>query len=162
MKVIPLLVLLFLTYSIFSQVDYGTPDKQEIPEKIKGLKSTIKVNHFPSEVDPVKIKDTYYWKHNTAILSSESDVTIIEYGAYIYYNDQWNLREVFSLKELDNLFGTKKHLLLAGEPYTWPDNWRKGKDLFAGWALWYFIGNTTDGTKVCGYQTIYTSDNLLN
>jgi len=145
-----------------AQINYGTPTEDQIPEKLKNLPRTIMVQNFPKENDPVKIKDTYYWKHATSILNKESDITIIEYGAYLFYNDTWNLRKSYPLKELDETFGTKKQFLKQSEPYTWTKNFRTDKKLFGGWALWYFIGKTTSGEIVCGYDTINTTTNLLN
>lgn len=162
MKTLLFIVLGALTISpLTAQVDYGTPPEGLIPEKLKDLPRLIEVQHFPKINDPVKIKDTYYWKHATAIMSKESEIEIIEYGAYLYYNNTWNLRKSYALKELDKNFGTKKQKLLLGQPYTWNDNWRVDNRLFGGWALWYFIGKTPNGTLVCGYQTIHTTSNLL-
>ena len=77
-----LLVLFQFTYA---QSDYGAPTNEALPEKLKNLKVGIEVMHFPKENDPIKIKDKYYWKHATAILSKESEVKIIEFGAYIFF-----------------------------------------------------------------------------
>ncbi|GAB5565541.1 MAG: hypothetical protein Wins2KO_26040 [Winogradskyella sp.] len=145
-----------------AQVNYGTPKEDDIPKKLQGIKVGIEVMHFPKENDPIKIKDKYYWKHATAILSKESDITIIEFGAFLFYNNQWNLRKSYDLKDLDKNFGTKKQLMKQGEPYVWSKNWRIDNQLFGGWAMWYFIGTDTDGESVCGYQTIHTTHNLLN
>ena len=109
-----------------------------------------------------KIDGTYYWKHATSILNKKSDLTIIEYGAYLFYNDTWNLRKSYPLKELDKTFGTKNQFVSQSEPYTWAKNYRTDKKLFGGWALWYFIGKTSSGEIVCGYDTIHTTTNLLN
>lgn len=159
--IIHIITLLIFQFS-FSQVDYGKPSVKDIPEKLKSIKRAIEVRHFPKINDPVKIKDSYYWKHATSILCKESDVTIIEYGAYLFYNSKWNLRKSYSLKELDKSFGTKKQQILQGQPYTWNNNWRVDNRLFGGWAMWYFIGQTKDGQIICGYETIHTTDNLLN
>ena len=78
------------------------------------------------------------------------------------YNEQWHLRKSYDLKDLDNNFGTKKQLLKQGEPYIWANNWRVDNHLFGGWAMWYFIGINADGETVCGYETINTTNNLLN
>ena len=118
--------------------------------------------HFPKINDPVKIEDKYYWKHATAILSKDGPVKIVEYGAYLFYNGQWNLRRSYPLKELDKTFKTSKQQMLQGEPYTWTENWRVDDRLFGGWAMWYFIGETPTGERVCGYETIHTTSNLLN
>lgn len=157
-----LLSLFLLVCNSKAQVEYGTPKADQIPGKLHGLRQAILVQNFPKENDPVKIKDTYYWKHATSILCKESDITITEYGAYLFYNDTWNLRKSYPLKELDKNFGTKKQLLHQSEPYTWAKNYRTGKKLFGGWALWYFIGTTASGETVCGYSTINTTTNLLN
>ncbi len=156
------LTLLLLFQFTFSQVNYGTPTDEPLPEKLQNLSVEIEVMHFPKENDPIKIKEKYYWKHATAILSKKSDIQIIEFGAYLFYNNQWNLRKTYDLKDLDKNFGTKKQKLLQGQPYVWTDNWRIGVQLFGGWAMWYFIGTNDKGDTICGYETINTTSNLLN
>lgn len=153
---------LFIGLLTWSQSNYATPPKDSIPEKLKQLRVGIEVSNFPKENHPIKIKSSYYWKHNTSILCQESDITIIEYGAYLYYNNTWNLRKVYSLKELDKNFGTKKQMMLQGQPYVWANNWRVGEQLFGGWAMWYFIGKNKNGETICGYGTIKTTDKPLN
>lgn len=154
--------LIYLLSSFSYGQDYGTPTKNDIPEKLKGLKVDIEVMNFPKINDPIKIDDTYYWKHTTSILSRNSDIQIVEFGAYLFYNNTWNLRESYDLKYLDKYFGTKKQKLDQGQPYVWKDNWRVGKQLYGGWALWYFIGINANNEKVCGYSTIHTTENVLN
>ena len=161
-KLITLLITCCVAALSYAQTNYGTPPEDSCPEKLQNLPRLISVNHFPKVNDPVKIKNRYYWKHATAILCKTNEVTITEYGAYLYYNDQWNLRKSYPLKELDKAFGTKKQKLQQAEPYTWADNWRTDSKLFGGWALWYFIGTTPEGETVCGYEMIHTTNNLLN
>ncbi len=162
MKNIFITVFLLLSYISQAQVNYGTPPVNSCPEKLENLPRLITVNHFPKINNPIQIKKKYYWKHATAILCQTSDITVIEYGAYLYYNNQWNLRKSYPLNELDKNFGTKKQQLEQGEPYTWAKNWRVDSRLFGGWALWYFIGTTPSGETICGYEMIHTTDNLLN
>lgn len=156
------LSLLLLFQIVIAQVDYGTPKNEPLPEKIHKLKVELEVMHFPKENDPIKIKNKYYWKHATAILSKKGDVKITEFGAYLFYNNQWNLRQTYDLKDLNENFGTKKEILLQGQPYVWADNLRIGNQLFGGWAMWYFIGINNKGETICGYETINTTSNLLN
>ena len=156
------LILLLMFQTAFKQAEYGTPPEGLIPEKIQNIPRTIEVFHFPKINDPIKIKNRYYWKHSTGILSKTDNITIIEYGAFLYYNNQWNLRKTYEIKELDKTFGTKKQKLDQAQPYIWKNNWRTDNRLFGGWALWYFIGIDSSGKKVCGYETIHTSSNLLN
>ncbi|WP_374959490.1 hypothetical protein [Gilvibacter sp.] len=155
-------VLLLLASLSWGQVNYGTPPEGLIPEALEGIPKSLDVMQFPEVNHPVKIKDQYYWKHATAIMSNEAPVKIVEYGAYLYYNDQWNLRRKYPLSDLKKSFGIKDGQLLQGQPYVWADNWRVGDSLFGGWALWYFIAETPDGSKVCGYARIHTTDQLLN
>jgi len=162
MKTIVTLLCAFTTILSYAQVNYGTPTNEPLPKKLQGLRKAILVNNFPSTIDPVKIDKRYYWKHTTSILCKESEVVIEEYGAYLFYNEKWNLRKSKPLKELHKDFGTSKGIILQAEPYTWTQNWRTDENLYAGWAMWYFIGTTTNGEKVCGYQKIETTANLLN
>lgn len=158
-----LLLLCCTSYIANAQRDWSPPNGNEpIPVKLQSLRKAIDVIHFPKKNDPIKIKDAYYWKHMTSILCKESSITITEYGAYLFYDGTWNLRSTYPLKELDRSFGTKKRKMLQAEPYTWNQNWRVDKGLYGGWALWYFIGTTANGEKVCGYETIHTTSNLLN
>lgn len=156
-----LIFVLLLAGTVYSQTSYPSPPSDLIPEKLKNIPQSIKAYNFPKENDPIKINDNYYWKHTTSLVSTTSDISIIEYGAYLYYNNKWNLRKIYPLKSFDKNFKTKEELLKLGQPYVWNSNWRVGKELFGGWALWYFIGIDEDGTKVCGYATINTTDNLL-
>lgn len=156
------ILLIFIFQISIAQVDYGTPTNRPLPEKLQNLNIEIEVIHFPKENDPVKIKDKYYWKHATAILSKKGNIKIIEFGAYLFYNNKWNLRKSYDLKDLDKNFGTKKQIMLHGEPYVWAKNWRIDNRLFGGWAMWYFIGINDNGDKICGYETINTTSKLLN
>jgi hypothetical protein len=154
-------LLLLSLSSCLAQVRYGTPPENEIPPKLEHLERVISVQHFPKICDPIKKGDTYYWMHTTSILCKESDITITEYGAYLYYNDSWNLRRSYPLKELKSTFGTSKNKMNQAQPYAWTQNYRTDGDLYGGWALWYFIGTTREGQIVCGYETIHTTSNLL-
>jgi len=162
MKTIIAFVLFLSTLTSFSQVVYGTPVNDELPKKLKSLRKAIEVSNFPKKIDPIKIGKRYYWKHNTAILCKESEITITEYGAYLFYNNKWNLRQSYSIQELDKNFDTKSGKLEQSEPYTWIKNWRTDNRLYGGWAMWYFIGKTNKGETVCGYDKIETTTNLLN
>lgn len=92
-----LFLVLFTSFS-WCQTNYGNPTNKPLPEKLLNIRKAIDVIQFPEENDPVKIDDIYYWKHTTGILCKESDIAVIEYGAYIFYNDKWNLRKVYPLK----------------------------------------------------------------
>ena len=162
MRVLFQISILLFAHFVFCQADYGTPPAELVPEVLEGKRRVIEVMHFPKINDPIKIDDRYYWKHATAILCKESEITIIEYGAYLFYNNTWNLRKKYPLKQLDKTFGTSNEIMEQAHPYTWTENWRVDSRLFGGWALWYFLGKTKEGEIVCGYETIHTTSNLLN
>lgn len=161
MKTIFTFILVCFAQIIVAQTNYGTPTNEPLPKKLQQLKKEITVQNFPKEIDPIKIKDSYYWKHNTMVFSKNSQVQIIEYGAYLFYNGKWNLRKSYPVKEFNKNFGAKKGILLQAQPYTWNDNWRVGNQLFGGWAMWYFIGINEKGEKICGYEKINTTNNLI-
>nr|WP_321247109.1 hypothetical protein [uncultured Psychroserpens sp.] len=162
MKTIITLLSALIVSMSWSQSNYAAPPKNSTPEKLKQIKVGIEVLNFPKENHPIKIEDNYYWKHTTVILCQDSEITITEYGAYLYYNNTWNLRKSYPLKELDKNFGTKKQIMQQGQPYVWANNWRVGEKLFGGWAMWYFIGKDKNGNTICGYGTINTTDKPLN
>ncbi len=160
-------LILFMATSLMScaqdeKIVYGTPTNEPLPEKLQQLRKVIVVKNFPKNIDPIQIKDRYYWKHNTVIFCKESEITITEFGAYLFYNGKWNLRKSYPLKELDKNFGTKRQKMAQAQPYTWTNNWRSDSNLYAGWAMWYFIGKTQTGELVCGYEKIETTNKLIN
>lgn len=141
-----------------------TPEETApLPTKLAELRPAIQVQHFPSPVlasQDVDQPGFYFWKHNTTIFSPASDIQIVEGGAYIYYNDQWNHRITYSKKEFAKLFGVPKGKMKAGEPYTFVENWRKDSRLYGGWAMWYLIGELPSGERVCGIGKLDTVGEL--
>lgn len=162
MKYLLIIATLALAQFSSAQVNYGVPPDGLVPEPLQELPVEIIVNNFPVSIDAYYLNEKYYWKHTTAVLSLNSDMQIIEYGAYLFYNDTWNLRRSYPLRALKKWFGIKNSTIMQGQPYTWPDNWRIDSGLYEGYAMWYFIALNADGEKVCGYQKIYTSDKVLN
>lgn len=135
-----------------------------LPEALQNLPRLIDVAHFPEEVHPIEDAERaglYHWKHNTAVVCTSAEINILEFGAYIYYSDQWNLRVKYLPKDMDKIFRTKKALMLQAQPYTFVDNWRSGTQVSPGWAMWYFIGKTKQGERVCGYKELYTTAKIL-
>lgn len=162
MKALLTITLLCCSSFIIAQLNYGTPKEGELPKKLQELEKGIEVINYPKKIDPILIEGTYYWKHNTTIFHKGSELKVIEYGAYVYYNNQWNLRKSYELKSLDKTFGTKKQLMQQAQPYTWANNWRTDSNLYGGWAMWYIIGVSPQGKKICGYEKIHTTANLIN
>lgn len=137
-----------------------TVEAAALPDRLAGLERMLVVTHFPETVNPIEDSEKvglYHWKHTTTVYCETSSITIDECGAFLYYNDQWNLRTAMGQKEMDKLFGTRKGEMLQAEPYVFVKNWRSGSEVFAGWAMWYFIGTNEQGQRVCGYKPLFTS-----
>ena len=136
------------------------PQDAPLPEALREAEAILKVSHFPSPVyattDESRKDFRYFWKHNTAVLSPEEDVQLEACGAYIFYNGQWNLRVRYGTKDFARLFRCPKGRMKKGQPYTFADNWRTDNRLLGGWAMWYFIGTTASGKRVCGYGKLET------
>lgn len=140
-----------------------SPQEAPLPEKFKGLEPLIVVDHFPSPVYASKDSNepnTYFWKHTTTLFSSNEDITVQEGGAYIFYNQQWNLRVTYNQKEFCEFFNISKYVMKAGEPYTFIENWRRDSRLIGGWAMWYVIGDTASGKRVYGIGKLDTAGSL--
>ena len=142
-----------------------SPETAPLPAKFEGIENGIIVDHFPSPVwastDPDE-PGTYFWKHATSFISPTENIKIIEGGAYIFYNDQWNLRVEMNAKEISKLFDIPKTGLKAGEPYTFVKNWRRDSRLVGGWAMWYLIGETAEGKRVFGIGKLDTVGTLYD
>lgn len=158
--------LLFTLILFSTTIGFGQdPLTTKLPEKFDGLEQIIMVNHFPSPVYASTDEDRpneYFWKHNTAIFSPFEAIEILEGGAYIYYNDQWNLRITYNAKQFSKLYRVPKGKMKAGEPYTFVKNWRAQDRIFGGWAMWYVIGKTKDGKTVFGIGKLDTKDQLYS
>ena len=157
----PLIIIYFyLPTLLISQ----SVEKAPLPIKFAGLELEITIDHFPSPVyastDPDE-PGTYFWKHNTAVLSPNQEITIEEGGAYLFYNNQWNLRITYNGKDFAKLFGIPEGRMKAGQPYTFMDNWRRDTRLMGGWAMWYVIGITADGDRVYGIGKLDTVGSLF-
>lgn len=151
--------LLLIPLAAFSQTALDAP----LPDKFEGLASILRVDHFPNPVLASTDSDepgTYFWKHTTNLLSPTENITIEEGGAYIFYNDQWNLRVAMTAKEFCKLYKIPKGIMKAGQPYTFVENWRRDSRLYGGWAMWYVIGTTDSGKKVFGVGKLDTVGKL--
>ena len=134
-----------------------------LPSKFEGLEAFLTVDNFPNPVlastDPDE-PNTYFWKHTTTLFSPTEDIIIEEGGAYIFYNNQWNLRVAMSAKEFSKLYDIPKGKMKAGQPYCFVDNWRSDSRLYGGWAMWYVIGKTKTGKRVYGVGKLDTVGKL--
>jgi len=136
-----------------------TPQNAPLPERFKGLTEIILVDNFPNPVKATTYEEEpgrFFWKHTTTLLSTHENITIEEGGAFLFYNDHWNLRVAYKPKQFSKLFNIPKNRMKKGEPYTFVENWRVGPKLFGGWAMWYVIGRTDNGERVFGVGKLDT------
>ena len=142
-----------------------SPQEAPLPEKFNDLANVIHIDHYPSPVfastDPDE-PGTYFWKHTTTFFSPAEDIFIEEGGAYIFYNNKWNLRVAMSKKEISKYFDIPQGIMKAGEPYAFVKNWRRDSRLAGGWAMWYIMGKTSDGRKVFGVGKLDTVGKLYS
>lgn len=161
MKTLLLILLSFLGHSILAQSI--SPTSAPLPDKFDDLEALVEMTHFPSPVMASTDCDepgTYFWKHTSTVFSPNENLTVLEGGAYIYYNDQWNLRVAMPAKEFSKHFNIPKGEMKAGQPYTFVDNWRRDASLRGGWAMWYIIAETASGEKVYGVGKLDTVGSL--
>lgn len=154
------------TYQVSGQdTTTYTAENAPLPSKFDNLSEKLFVNHFPSPVKAstdIDEPETYFWKHTTSVISYTSDIQIIEIGAYLFYNNQWNLRVRMDKKDFVKLFNCPKGKMKAGEPYTFSQNWRRDSQIYGGWAMWYFIGKDEKGTTVYGVGKLWTDGETYN
>lgn len=153
------IIYLLFTFLLNGQAPLDAP----LPEKFDNLKEIILVDNFPNPLKASKDpddSDSYYWKHNTTLLSTNENITIEEGGAYLFYNKRWNLRVAYKPKQFSKFFHIPKKRMKKGEPYTFVKNWRKDATLYGGWAMWYVIGTTDSGERVFGVGRLDTVGEL--
>lgn len=150
------LLCLFSTIYLFGQ---HTALDAPLPDKFKGLKEIVLVDNFPNPLKATTYEsepNKFFWKHTTTLLSNQENITIEEGGAYLFYNNQWNLRVTYPAKKFAKLFKVPKKKMKKGEPYAFIKNWRVGPKLSGGWAMWYVIGRTDGGERVFGIGRLDT------
>ena len=105
---------LFLLVSFFSHAiaqEY-TAQSAPLPEKLAGLPQVMDVMHYPPTVHAIETEPgKYYWKHNTTVYCETSEITIKEFGSFLFYENKWNERVAMDPKDMDKLFGTKQGVM---------------------------------------------------
>lgn len=161
MKQVITVIALFFIHSILVA---QSPLDAALPKKFDQLSVGLRLHHFPQRVlastDPSQGEFKYFWKHTTSVLSENTDIEVMECGAYIFFNNQWNLRVSYEKSDFEKLFDCPKGILKKGQPYTFKDNWRTDNRLLGGWAMWYVIGKNKQGQKVYGIGKVETVGDL--
>lgn len=140
-----------------------TTDKEPnrlLPKKLRGIPVGMSGSHDPNPVSAVYENGMYIWKHNTSIQSLSGDLKLVEYGSFVWTDDDWYLRVTMSPEEFAQTYNCPGAILKAGIIYTDPSSWRHDKELVGGDAMWYYIAEDKNGNRFKGTILIETEASL--
>jgi hypothetical protein len=151
-------LIFFLTLSATPSSFAADDAKPTSLEELDKLPVALKVVHSPTPAlateNDAKDRPKYRWWFQTTVSSVESDVTIVEFGAYHWLNDKWVFGNFtgkpFSGKDFSEWYSCPDAIIKEGKSFTDPTNWASGPKLVAGKARWYFIGVDKKGRRVKG------------
>lgn len=156
-------ILLFLAACLtgtlsLAQTPSVWPDKSRVlPEKLRMLPVGLTLWHTNNPCIPVLEGDTYYWKHSTMVRAEVGDLELVEAGSFIWYDSTgWKPNMQYNVTTFATTFNCPGGKLSSGKTYTFPKNWRYGKQAYGGDALWYIIAVDRSGKRYKGYGLIET------
>mgnify|MGYP000540977754 CR=1 FL=1 len=162
-QIVRCLLILFITCSCSTD---------NLPEALSVIPDGIEVHHSEKIVyaeqnfDDPDEAGRYIWKYETTVSTSEPDLQIVEFGAYIWSGSKWEFRTVynrpFNSEEFEMWYDCPDARLQENSEYTDPSNWSKG-DFLNGKeskALWYFIGENSKGERYKGTCEIISSGKM--
>ena len=132
-------------------------------ESLDKLPVGLKVVHDPNparatESDSDKRRSKYTWWYKTTVNSTDQDVKIVEFGAYVWHEGKWVFSNFsgkpFSSKDFAQWYSCPDALIKEGKAYADPTNWGSGESLIARKARWYYIGVDSKGRRVKGEAVI--------
>ncbi len=136
-----------------------TTDKEAnrlLPKKLRGLPYGLFGNHDPNPTFADFEDSMYVWKHNTTIQSVVGDLTLVEYGSFVWTDNDWYQRVSYTATDFEEHYGCKNGELKAGIVYTDPKSWRRQEVLTGGDAMWYYIAKDKQGKLWKGIALIET------
>lgn len=133
-------------------------DKSRVlPDKLRSLPVGLTLWHTNNPCIPVLEGDMYYWKHSTMVRAEADDLELVEAGSFIWYDSTgWKPNLRYDVALFAATFNCPNGRLKQGKTYTYPKNWRFGKQLYGGDALWYIIARDRSGKLYKGYGLIET------
>lgn len=161
----PLAAACLLTLAPVGSPAPGAGDPQFLtPEQLDKLPEGIKVVHEPATAlatltGKSERRAKYTWWHKTTVSSLGGDVTVVEFGAFMWQDGKWVGGGSFTGKpytaaEFAEWYQCPKAVLKKGEAYTDPTNWSTDAELRAGKVRWYFVGTDAKGKRVKGEAVI--------
>jgi hypothetical protein len=134
------------------------------PEDFDRLPEGIKVVHEPkialaTLTGKSERRTKYTWWYKTTVSAIESDVTIVEFGAFDWKDGKWVhgptvTGKPFKGAEFAEWYKCPKAIVKKGESYSDPTNWGSAAELRAAKMRWYFVGIDAKGKKVKGEAVI--------
>lgn len=143
-----------------------------LPEILRNIPTGIEVSHSKKNVYAIQNKKDpekygkYKWHFETTVSSINDDLTIIEFGAYLWDGNEWVSRSIynrpFNQNEFSKWYSCENALIKKGHSFTDFNNWTKGDSLDGEKkrTLWYFIGVNADGEKYKGTAEVLTIGEL--
>lgn len=169
MKTILALLLTVLVGSSVWAQDAWTDKTRALPDKLRKVPVALYIRHTPNPNYPEpnntgdNKKSKYVWKHATSITSPEMELTVIEAGSFIWYDETgWKANVQYDLKDFQKRFKCKGGLLKAGKWYTFEENYRFGSQLYGGDALWFVLAKDAEGNIYKGMALLETEAEVIN
>lgn len=158
-----IIALLLSSFTCLKAQTVWTNKSRLLPDQLRELPVGIIMSHDPNPCYPELIEGTYYWKHHTRATATDMDLTVVECGSYIWYDESgWHVNMKYSPEDFAKAFECPSAILKVKQTYTYQKNWRFGKQAYGGDALWYIIAKDKDGKLYKGYALIETESKVLN
>lgn len=164
--------LLGIFFSLFLSCSSSIQEEVSLPEKLAIIPTGIEVVHsktnvyaIQNEKDPVKYGQ-YKWQFETTVSSTNENLTIVEFGAYLWNGADWVFRSIygrpFNQQEFSKWYSCENALIKKGQTCTDHNNWSKVDRLNGERirTLWYFIGVNDKGQKFKGTSEVVTIGEL--
>lgn len=148
------------------------PKDVQLPEKLKNITTGIEVTHSKNNVYAIPNKKDidkygkYKWHYETTVSATNENLTIVEFGAYVWSGNKWVFNTIynrpFNKEEFSKWYSCENAFIEKGQSFTDHNNWGKG-DILDGKkskTLWYFIGVNKSGEKFKGIAEIVTIGKL--
>jgi uncharacterized protein (TIGR03067 family) len=133
-------------------------------EELDKLPDGIKVVHEPNVAlatltGKSERRLKYTWWYKTTVSARTGDVTILEFGALSWQDDQWVAGATitgkpYTANEFADWYKCPKAALKKGKSYSDPTNWSTDQELRAGKIRWYYLGIDDKGRRVKGEAVI--------
>lgn len=157
--------ILLVVMSLYGSEALGVEEPKYItPGEFDKLPVGIKVVHEPKTARATltgksKRRAKYTWWYKTTVSATAGEVTILEFGAFVWKDDKWVNGVTFNGKpytaeEFAEWYKSPKAVLKKGESFSDPTNWSSDAELRAGKIRWYFVGIDEKGKRVKGEAVI--------